>query len=229
MQSLGTNLIVVFSTARRTEGVSQGRGSIPTLTAADCDAIAKECPSVLAASPMVDANGQIIYGNNNWKLRDMQRRGTGYLTVGNWQIRRGGFFTERDMTAAAKVCVVGQTVVEKLFQTIEPLGKTIRIKSIPFQIIGVLETKGANIAGGDEDDVVLAPYTTVRKRLQGSSFSNVDFLLISGRSAAQIPSADGRDQAIALRAAPHPSRPACRLRHARLYHAEELCRQSLRW
>ena len=189
IRGMGTNLIVVYSTSRQTEGVSQGRGSSPTLTAADCDAIAKECPSVLAASPMVDANGQVIYGNNNWKPRDISGVGTGYLVVGNWQIRRGGFFTDRDITAAAKVCVVGQTVVEKLFQTIDPLGKTIRIKSIPFLIIGVLEKKGANIAGGDEDDVVLAPYTTVRKRLRGSSFSDVDFLLVSGRSTVQMPSA----------------------------------------
>jgi putative ABC transport system permease protein len=189
IRGIGTNLIVVYSTGRQNDGVSQGRGSSPTLTAADCDAIAKECPSVLAATPMVDASAQIIYGNNNWKPRDISGVGTGYLVVGNWQIRRGGFFTDRDVTAAAKVCIVGQTVVEKLFQTIDPLGKTIRIKSIPFLIIGVLEKKGANIAGGDEDDVVLAPYTSVRKRLRGSSFSDVDFLLVSGRSTAQIPNA----------------------------------------
>ncbi len=97
---------------------------------------------------MVDATGQVIYGNNNWKPRDISGVGTGYLIVGNWQIRRGGFFTDRDVTAAAKVCVVGHTIVEKLFQTTDPLGKTIRIKSIPFLIIGVLEKKGANIAGG---------------------------------------------------------------------------------
>ena len=138
IRGIGTNLIVVYSTSRRNEGVSQGRGSSPTLTAADAEAIARECPSVLAASPMIDANAQIIYGNNNWKPRDITGVGTGYLVVGNWQIRRGGFFTERDVTAAAKVCVVGQTVVEKLFQTIDPIGKTIRIKSIPFLIIGVL-------------------------------------------------------------------------------------------
>ena len=189
IQGLGTNLIVVYSTSRRSEGAQGGRGTIPTLTAADCDAIAGECHSVLAASPLINTHAQVIYGNNNWKPRDIDGAGTGYLTVRKWQLRRGGFFTERDISAAAKVCVVGHTMVEKLFQTTDPLGKTIRIKNIPFQIIGVLDKKGANIAGGDEDDIIIAPYTTVRKRLRGSSFADVDCILASGRSAVQMSSA----------------------------------------
>ena len=127
-----------------------------------------------------------------------------YLTVRNWQLRHGGFFTERDITSAAKVCVIGHTIVEKLFQTTNPLGETIRINNIPFRVIGVLETKGANIVGEDQDNIVMAPYTTVRKRLQGSNFDNVDVILASARSSRTMTDAEERDQATALRAAPHP-------------------------
>ncbi len=190
LQSFGTNFIVVFSNSRRAAGVHQGRGTVVTLTAADCDAINRECHSVLAASPVVFFNGQVIYGNMNWYPREMDGVGTGYLTVRNWQLRRGGFFTDRDITSAAKVCVVGQTIVEKLFQTGDPLGRTIRIKNIPFQIIGVLEKKGADAVGNDQDNVIIAPFTTVRKRLQGSSFTNVDLIVVSGRSALQMPDAE---------------------------------------
>lgn len=186
LQSFGTNVIVVFPKGRREAGVHQGRGSIPTLTGADCVAIGRECHSVLAASPVVHASAQVVYGNTNWNLRQLLGVGPDYMTVRNWQIRRGGFFTERDVASAAKVCVVGQTIVENLFQTGDPVGRTIRIKRIPFQIIGVLARKGANIVGDDQDDVVIAPYTTVRKRLQGSSFANVDYAMVSARSAEDM-------------------------------------------
>jgi putative ABC transport system permease protein len=190
LQGFGTNLIVVFPSSRRTGGVHQGQRTIRTLTAADCDAILRECRSVLAASPIVGAGGQVIYGNINWSPREISGVGTGYLTVRNWQLRRGGFFTDRDITSAAKVCVVGHTIVEKLFQTADPLGKTIRIKNIPFQIIGILETKGANLGGEDQDNVIVAPYTTVRKRLQGSNFADVNAILLSARSSALMPDAE---------------------------------------
>ncbi len=185
-QALGTNVIVVFPGSHRNAGVHRGRGTVTTLTAQDSDAMARECKTILASSPLVGAGGQIIYGNSNWSPREMVGVGTDYLTVRNWQLRYGGFFTERDIAAAAKVCVIGRTIVEKLFQTTNPLGETIRIKNIPFQVIGILETKGANIVGEDQDNIVLAPYSTVRKRLQGSSFANVDVILASARSVGQM-------------------------------------------
>ena len=126
-QSLGTNLIVIFPGSRSSQGVRQGRGTSHTLTAQDSDALAQECPSVLAASPIVVTGGQVIYGNSNWTPKEMQGAGTDYLTVRNWQIRLGGYFTDRDITAAAKVCVIGRTIVEKLFQTANPIGETIQI------------------------------------------------------------------------------------------------------
>ncbi len=189
-QSLGTNLIVIFPGSQSRQGVRQGRGSSHTLTAQDSDAFARECPSVLAASPIVGAMGQAIYGNLNWTPRELQGVGTEYLTVRNWQIRQGGYFTDRDITAAAKVCVIGRTIVEKLFQTANPIGETIRIRNIPLQVIGVLETKGANMVGEDQDNIIIVPFTTVRKRLQGSNFENVDVILASARSVHRMAEAE---------------------------------------
>jgi putative ABC transport system permease protein len=105
-------------------------------------------------------------------------------------MRAGGFFTERDVVAADKVCVIGQTVAEKLFQTTNPLGQTLRVKNIPFRVIGVLEAKGANIMGDDQDDVLLMPYTTVRQRLLGSEFDNVNVIMVSARSATNMAAAE---------------------------------------
>ncbi|NUQ65696.1 MAG: ABC transporter permease [Pirellulales bacterium] len=190
-ESLGTNIIVVFPGSKRGSGVRHGRGSIPTLTPGDAKAMVEQCPTVLAACPLVGTGGQVIYGNMNWSPRELLGVGTDYPIVRNWRLRQGGFFTEREITSAAKVCVIGQTIVEKLFQTTSPLEKMIRIRNIPFRVIGILETKGANIVGDDQDNIVVLPYTTVRKRLQGSNFENVDIILASARSTTQMAQAEG--------------------------------------
>ncbi len=190
LQSLGTNMIVVFPGSKQQGGVRHGRGSMLTLTAEDSDAIARECPSVLTASPIVGAGGQVIYGNANWSPREMVGVGTEYLVVRNWQLHHGGFFTDRDIASAAKVCVIGKTLVAKLFQTTNPLGETIRINNIPLQVIGILEEKGANIVGEDQDDIVMMPYTTVRKRIYGSNFRNVHVILASARSVDRMAEAE---------------------------------------
>jgi len=193
-RNLGTNVIVVAPANRR--GARQGQ--TPTLTASDIAAIGKECPSVLAATPIVGAAGQVIYGNNNCRPRELQGVGADYLQVRNWDMRLGDFFTESDIKNSNKVCVVGQTIVKKLFQTTNPIGKSIRIKNIPFEIVGVLSTKGANIVGDDQDDVVLMPYATVRKRLQGSNFNNVDVALVSARATELMGSAEQEIDALLM-------------------------------
>lgn len=193
-RNLGTNVIVVAPANRR--GARQGQ--TPTLTASDIAAIGKECPSVLAATPIVGAAGQVIYGNNNCRPRELQGVGSDYLQVRNWDMRLGDFFTESDINNSNKVCVVGQTIVKKLFQTTNPIGKSIRIKNIPFEIVGVLSTKGANIVGDDQDDVVLMPYATVRKRLQGSNFNNVDVALVSARATELMGSAEQEIDALLM-------------------------------
>jgi len=181
-EQLGTNVIVVFPGAGRNEGVRSG--TVVTLTAKDSDAIGEECPSVLAASPLVGFAGQVIHGNSNFSPREMFGVGADYPLVRNWPLRLGGFFTEREITSAAKVCVIGQTLVAKLFQTANPIGQTIRIRNIPFKVVGVLARKGANMVGDDQDDIILMPYTTVRKRLVGSDFDSVNVILVSARSVA---------------------------------------------
>src|SRR5207248_378473 len=121
-----------------------------------------------------------------------------YLTVRNWQLQSGGFFTHRDVTSAAKVCIIGQTMVAKLFQTSDPTNETIRVKNIPFRVIGVLEKKGANMLGDDQDDIILIPYTTVKKRIQGSSFDNVNAIMASARTMDQMAEASSQMRQLLL-------------------------------
>lgn len=187
-EALGTNVILVFPGSQQRGGVRQGLTT--TLTAADSDAIADECPSVLASSPLIGTGGQVIFGNSNCSPRDMHGVGISYLTVRNWQLKSGAFFTTRDIKSAAKVCILGHTVVTKLFQTSNPLDQTIRIRNIPFRVIGVLERKGANMVGSDQDDIILLPYTTVRKRLFGSNFDDVNAIFASARSVGLMSRAE---------------------------------------
>lgn len=205
-ESLGTNVIVVFPGNQQRGGVRQGL--VQTLTAADSDAIAEECPSMLASTPLVGANAHVIYGNTNYSPRDVFGVGTDYPIVGNWTLASGGFFTDRDITASAKVCVIGHTLVAKLFQTSDPIDQTIRVKNIPFRVIGVLQAKGANMVGDDQDDILLMPFTTVRKRLQGSEFDNVNAILCCARSLALLPEAQHEiTQLLAERHHIHPGEP----------------------
>jgi putative ABC transport system permease protein len=187
-EMLGTNVILVFPGSQQRGGVRQGLTT--TLTAADSDAIAEECPAVLAASPLIGTGGQIIFGNTNCSPREMHGVGTSYLTVRNWQLKSGAFFTSREIKSASKVCVLGHTIVTKLFQTSNPLDQTVRIRNIPFRVVGVLERKGANMVGSDQDDIVLLPYTTVRKRLFGSNFDDVNAIFASARSVGLMSRAE---------------------------------------
>ncbi|HYV39062.1 MAG TPA: ABC transporter permease [Gemmataceae bacterium] len=196
LQNLGTNVIVVLPGTSRNSGVRDV--VMPTLTAKDSEAIARECPAVLASSPLMGAGGQVIYGNTNWKPKDMLGVGPDYLLVRNWQIQTGGFFTQRDVSSAARVCVIGQTVATKLFQTSNPIDRIVRIKNIPCRVVGVLEKKGASMFGDDQDDIMLLPYTTVRKRLQGSSFDNVNAIMVSARTQDQMSDAEGQIRQLLL-------------------------------
>ena len=180
--ALGTNVIVVIPGTGDRSGVRQG--PLPSLTAEDAAAIATECSTVLAVAPLVGTLGQVIHGGTNWNPKEMFGVGADYLLVRNWGVQVGGFFTERDVEAAEKVCVLGQTVAKRLFQTTNPLGATVRIRNIPHRVIGVLESKGANIVGQDQDDIVLMPYTSARKRLVGNGFKDVHAILVSARSVA---------------------------------------------
>jgi len=182
-KNLGTNVIIVFPA--RKEGSSGVReGPVQTLSPADALAIADECPSVRAVSPLVGAQAQVVGGNVNWKPSQMQGVGADYMEVRNWKLAAGEFLSERDIASANKVCVIGHTLLIKLFPGQDPIGQQVRIKNIPFVVIGLLEKKGPDLIGNDQDDIILMPYSTVRKRLQGSQFSNVDVIMLSARSEA---------------------------------------------
>jgi putative ABC transport system permease protein len=196
IQGLGTHVIVVRPGSSQRGGVREA--PVLTLTAQDSEAIAKECSAVLVSSPLVGASGQVVFGNTNWKPKEMFGVGPDYLLVRSWPIQSGGFFTERDVASADKVCVIGKTLVARLFQTTNPLEQTIRIKNIPFRVIGVLKEKGANIVGDDQDDVVLIPYTTAQKRLQGSTFDNVNAIMVSAWTDLQMSEAENQIRQLLL-------------------------------
>jgi putative ABC transport system permease protein len=179
-QNLGTNVIAVIPGSSRTAGVKQG--TVPTLSPGDANAIATECPSVKAVSALVGTGGQVIGGNNNWKPNEMYGVGPDYVVIRNWPIDQGEFFTERDVTGASKVCVLGATVAKELFPGADPVGQQVRVKNIPFRVVGMLSRKGVNLVGQDQDDIILMPYTTVKKRLQGSTFANLHAIMVSARS-----------------------------------------------
>jgi putative ABC transport system permease protein len=206
-RNLGSNVLIVFPTWKESStGAREGRAM--NLTGEDAKAIAEECPAVRAASPLVGAGGQIIGGNVNWKPEMMQGVGPDFLIIRNFKMAVGEFFTERDVAGANKVCVIGNTIAIKLFAGQDPVGQQVRIKNIPFTVIGVLEPKGADLGGRDQDDLLLMPYTTARKRIQGSQFANVDIILLSARSEAD--SAQAEQEVTALLADRHKIPPGRR-------------------
>jgi putative ABC transport system permease protein len=143
----------------------------------------------MATSPLVAVPGHVIFGNTNYQPSFTFGVGPDYLLVRNWPLASGTNISERDITAAAKVCVIGRTIVAKLFQTSDPIGQTIRVKNIPFKVIGVLDLKGANMIGDDQDDIILLPYTAVHKRLVHYEFNQVNAIIASANSLSVIPEA----------------------------------------
>ena len=190
--SLGTNVIIVFPEAQQRGGVRTGQAV--TLTAEDCQAMKDECPAVVAAAPLTGFRGQVIAGNVNWSPADMTGTNPDYLHVRSRAVGRGRFFTEAEVRSSAKVCVIGQTVARELFQTGDPVGRRIRIQNIPFEIVGTLQPKGGSTMGQDQDDLLLVPYTTVMKRIYGSSFNNVGAVMASAREVDQIDAAQRQIQ-----------------------------------
>lgn len=189
-QSLGTNVLFIVPGSQQGGGIRLPTGSITTLVAADADAILVECSAVAAVSPMVSARAQVVAGNLNWSPDQLYGVNDQYASIGNWQVSKGSFFTIGDVHAAAKVCVIGKTVVDNLFPNTDCLGATIRVKNVPFQIIGILEPKGANLFGQDQDNIVLAPFTTIKKRVSGSTYNNVDAIFVSARSTDRMKEAE---------------------------------------
>jgi macrolide transport system ATP-binding/permease protein len=167
--SMGANNLLVLPGTAASGGVSFGAGSVMTLTPQDAEAILKECPAVRGAVPVVRARTQVIYGNRNWVPVFIYGTTPAWLDVREWGLAEGEMFTNRDVRNASKVCVLGQRLVRELFQGENPIGKEIRVQNVSFRVVGVLTSKGANMMGLDQDDILLAPWTTIKFRVTGSS------------------------------------------------------------
>lgn len=172
---MGANTVLVLPGTASSGGVSFGFGSVMTLTSEDCEAIIRECPSVLSAAPVVRARTQVVYGNRNWVPSSIYGTTPAFLKVRDWtSLSEGEAFGNRDVLNANKVCLLGQTLVRELFEGESPIGKEIRIKNISFRVIGVLSVKGANMLGMDQDDTIIAPWTTIKYRVTGSTLANAN-------------------------------------------------------
>ena len=173
LSKMGTNLLTIRPGASMRGGVRQDPSAMQTLKMADYESIMNEASLVTKVSPEVSSGGQAIYGANNTNTT-IYGGSSEYLDIKLWQLKDGDCFTEEDIKKSTKVCVVGTTVVEELFgsKDYDAVGKTIRFKSIPFRIVGILKSKGYNNWGMDQDNVIIAPYSTVMKRIAAQTYFN---------------------------------------------------------
>jgi putative ABC transport system permease protein len=165
--SMGTNTLMVWTGTTRNWGIRGGAGTMNTLTVEDFEAILRECPAVKMVSPSANSMAQVVFGNQNWNSR-IEGFNEQLPALRNWKVSQGSFFDESHVKTAARVAVLGQTVVTQLFDGVDPVGQTIRIRNLSFQVIGVLEKKGFNAFGRDQDDTIIVPFTTVQKKFQTS-------------------------------------------------------------
>ncbi|MFA5393389.1 MAG: ABC transporter permease [Candidatus Ratteibacteria bacterium] len=189
ISSIGSNLLMVRSGSSASGGVRMGAGTQPTLTLLDAEAIIKDCPSVTAAAPVVNGGAQAINGNKNWST-SVTGSTPDFLEVRDWQVAEGRSITDQDVRSAAKVCLLGATVVDNLFGDQPPTGKVIRLKNMPFMVVGMLASKGQSAMGQDQDDVIIVPVTTAQKKLFGTSFPGmVNTITVKANSAEGTKSA----------------------------------------
>ncbi len=170
ISSMGSNLIMIFPSSDRRGGVMLGSGDAKKLYIDDYEAILESCPSVKSVTPILRTNGQIISGSSNWPTSIIGANEY-YFEITNHEIESGRSFTNDEIRRAAKVCLIGETIKEEIFgENSDPVGEKVRFNKIPFKIIGVLESKGQSTFGSDQDDIIVAPYTTVQKRILSISF-----------------------------------------------------------
>jgi len=168
ISSIGSNLLLVLPGSTTAGGLRSGFGSASTLTMADARAIGRELPAVRLAAPSVRSTSPVVYGNQNWSTL-IQGVTPEYFEIREYRLAEGRFFTSDEVDASSKVAVVGRTVVRNLFGDESPVGAILRIKRVPFTVVGVLEGKGQSLQGQDQDDIIIAPLTTVQNRLVGSA------------------------------------------------------------
>ena len=188
--TVGSNLIIVLPGSTTASGIRLGSGAFQNLTRADAEAIRQECSAVATTAPILNGSAQIIYGNANWPSVVF---GTdeNMLEVRDWTLSAGRNFYDQEIRSAAKVCLLGQTVVDNLFGNDDPLHKTVRIKKVPFVVIGVLAPKGQSMMGQDQDDIVYAPVSAAQRNLFGRSFpGTVRSIMVKAKSTEDLDRAE---------------------------------------
>ena len=207
IQSIGSNIIIVLPGSITSTGIRLGSGNAVTLTEDDAKAIARECPAVQAVAPVSRGGAQVVYGNNNWAT-SIQGTTPDYLSIRDLQIQSGASFTQQDVDSAAKVALLGQTVANNLFNGDDPVGQIIRVKGAPFTVVGTLVPKGQSPTGQDQDDVILMPISTAKKKVLGTSQANaasVGSLMVQARGTEVINAA--QDQMVSLLRQRHHLQP----------------------
>jgi putative ABC transport system permease protein len=187
--SLGSNMIVILSGSVTQGGVRIGSGSQLTITEDDAYALQREVQGVQAAAPALRGSGQVVFGNSNWATQ-IQGTTPEFLEARQWEVVSGRGFDQSHVDAAAKVVLLGQTVAKSLFGEADPVGETVRIRRVPHQVIGLLDRKGQSMIGQDQDDLVLIPITTARKRVLGGQqvkSRNVNSITVRARDGADMP------------------------------------------
>src|SRR5579864_6283793 len=196
--SIGSNIIIITPGSTSSAGVRLGTGNAVTLSEADAKDIPAQCPDVALAAPYVRGGAQVVNGNNNWATT-IYGVTPDYLTVRQLSVADGAEFTQQDVDSANKVAVLGQTPVSNLFNGADPIGQTVRIKKVPFTVVGVLAPKGQSAQGQDQDDVILLPISSAKRQVLGARSANadaVDTIMMQATSGAQIQAA--QDEAHAL-------------------------------
>jgi putative ABC transport system permease protein len=188
--SIGSNIILVIPGSTTSGGMRSGTGGAQTLTSDDVKAIMAECPSVETAAPVVRSSGLVVYGNMNWSTIIMGTTPE-MFDIREWGVVSGRSFSQQDVDGAAKVCLIGQTVAENLFGSTDPVGKMVRIKKVPFTVIGLLDRKGQSPQGQDQDDVIFVPLRTAQRNLVRSQFTNsVGAVMVKARNEALMGKAE---------------------------------------
>src|SRR2546423_1489992 len=181
INGMGTNMMFIMPGNVFFGGASLGAGAASTLTEEDVQAMVKEVPTIAAASPVVRASGQMVFGNQNW-FSQIQGTNEKFPQIRNWKVEAGDFFTDLDVRSADRVIVLGKTAADKLFSGVDPVGQMIRVRNLPFRVVGVLAAKGQSMVGQDQDDTAVVPYTTAQRKLLGQQIPSISQAMISAIS-----------------------------------------------
>ena len=193
INALGTNLLIVTAGASNQGGVSQGAQAFNRLTVDDADKLKREGTLFAGVTPVVNTRTQVIAGGTNWRTM-VNGVSTDFQTIRDWQVQSGTFFSDNDVRGMRKVAVIGSTVASNLFPGADPVGSTLQIRNVPFEIVGVLATKGQNAGGQDQDDIIVIPYTTAQTRLSGNT--RIWQILVSASSPQDLAAAQQEVSAI---------------------------------